>query len=1045
MINKTNVLNRFAIWAVTTVFSFASQAQSLDWENPEVFAVNKEAARATALPYNSEQLAIQDQYELSPYYLSLNGTWKFNWVQKPGERPVDFYKDGYDTDGWKDIKVPSNWELEGYGTPIYTNVTYPHPKNPPFIPHEDNPVGSYKRTFNLPTGWDGRRVYLHFESGTSAMYVWVNGEKVGYSEVTKSPAEFDITNYVKSGSNTLSIEVYRWSDGSYLEDQDFWRLSGIDRSVYLYSTDQVRILDFFATPDLDQQYKNGILNLSATLKNFKSIPLKGRLDVKLLDKTGKQVLNASQTADILSGSSKIIHFSRKVDSPNLWSNETPYLYTLLITMKDIKGNIVESTSSKIGFRKVEIKGGQLLVNGKAIMVRGVNLHEHNQHTGHYVDRKTMIDDIRMMKQFNINAVRMSHYPHSPLWYKLCDEYGLFICDEANIETHDMGAEFQSWFDKSKHPAYLPQWREAHKDRVERMMERDKNHACVILWSMGNECGNGPVFYDIYKWLKKRDPSRPVQFEQAGESENTDIVCPMYPSIQSMKEYASRKEVKRPYIMCEYAHAMGNSTGNFQEYFDIIATSKHMQGGFIWDWVDQGLGTKDENGRFYWAYGGDFGAQMYPHQENFCLNGLVYPDRTPHPGAFEVKKVYQDILFKAKDLRKGIISIESRFMYTNLNAYDFRWELQKNGKPVTQGKFTINQLPGTVKDVIIPLPEITPKKGTEYFLSVFAFTKHANELIPAGHEVAREQFSFAKNDYFTQDKSVDGEVSVTETDNAYTVTSGEVQLVFSKRSGALTDYRFKGRSLLVKGPNPQFWRAPTDNDFGNNMQEICNIWRVAGRNKMLKSIESIKENGNIMIKSSYYLTDVVSEYFMTYTIKGNGLLHVDINWKAGSNSLPEIPRFGTQMILNEEFNRFTWYGRGPWENYADRNTASFIEVHSGKVSDQYVPYLRPQENGNKTDVRWLELTNSEGLGIRIEGMQPLSVSALNNFPEDFDPGISKKQQHVNDINPRKLVVLHVDLKQRGLGGDNSWGYYPHEKYLLKEKQYNYSYSISPVQK
>jgi len=488
MINKTNVLNRFAIWAVTTVFSFASQAQSLDWENPEVFAVNKEAARATALPYNSEQLAIQDQYELSPYYLSLNGTWKFNWVQKPGERPVDFYKDGYDTDGWKDIKVPSNWELEGYGTPIYTNVTYPHPKNPPFIPHEDNPVGSYKRTFNLPTGWDGRRVYLHFESGTSAMYVWVNGEKVGYSEVTKSPAEFDITNYVKSGSNTLSIEVYRWSDGSYLEDQDFWRLSGIDRSVYLYSTDQVRILDFFATPDLDQQYKNGILNLSATLKNFKSIPLKGRLDVKLLDKTGKQVLNASQTADILSGSSKIIHFSRKVDSPNLWSNETPYLYTLLITMKDIKGNIVESTSSKIGFRKVEIKGGQLLVNGKAIMVRGVNLHEHNQHTGHYVDRKTMIDDIRMMKQFNINAVRMSHYPHSPLWYKLCDEYGLFICDEANIETHDMGAEFQSWFDKSKHPAYLPQWREAHKDRVERMMERDKNHACVIygVWVMNVE-------------------------------------------------------------------------------------------------------------------------------------------------------------------------------------------------------------------------------------------------------------------------------------------------------------------------------------------------------------------------------------------------------------------------------------------------------------------------------------------------------------------------------------------------------------------------------
>lgn len=1031
--------------AIMCAFGNNLSAQTPDWENPSIFAVNKEAPRASALPYNNEQLAVKDNYEQSPYYLSLDGIWKFRWVKIPAERPVNFYKEDYNTSDWDNIKVPGNWELQGYGTPIYTNLVYPYPKNPPYIPHSDNPVGSYKRSFDLPQAWNGRRVYLHFDAGTSAMYIWVNGQKVGYSQVTKSPAEFDITAYVKSGKNDVAVEVYRWSDGSYLEDQDFWRLSGIDRSVYLYSTAQTRIQDFFAKPDLDSSYKNGLLNVDVTLKNYQSTASEQSVELALLDKAGKSLFRISKMALISANGNETIRFSKKVSSPKLWSNETPDLYTVLLTLKDKNGKLVEVTSCKTGFRKVEIKDGVLLLNGKSLLVRGVNLHEHNQYTGHYVDEETMLKDIRMMKLFNVNAVRMSHYPQSPLWYKLCDEYGLLLCDEANIESHGMGAELQGWFDKSKHPAYLPEWAPAHKDRIVRLLERDKNHPSIILWSMGNECGNGPVFHEMYKWLKQRDPSRPVQFEQAGENANTDIVCPMYPSIKYMKEYASRKDVKRPFIMCEYAHAMGNSTGNFQEYFDIISTSKHLQGGFIWDWVDQGLATKDENGRFYWGYGGDFGATAYRSDENFCLNGLVFPDRTPHPGLYEVKKVYQDILFKAKDLGKGMITVQNRFLYTNLKNYDFKWELIKNGDVISQGSFALAQSAGTTKDVKLPAPAVQAEAGAEYFLNLFAYTKNPTRFVPQGHEVAREQLAFASNDYFTVQPATKGDVQMKEERNGLSLLCQNVEMNFNKRSGELSSYRYKGEQLLGSAPQPQFWRAPVDNDFGNRMDVLCNIWRTAGMNKQLKSMDVKQEEGKVLITSTYFLRDVSSNYTVQYTAYADGRLQVNASWKAGVASLPEIPRFGMQLKLAEEFSNFSWYGRGPYENYSDRNTASLIGCYNSTVAEQYVPYLRPQENGNKTDVRWLTLTNKEGLGVRIDGLQPLSVSALNNLPEDFDPGLTKKQQHINDINPRKEVILQVDLLQRGVGGDNSWGNYPHEKYLLKADAYSYGYIISPVNK
>nr|WP_320057818.1 glycoside hydrolase family 2 TIM barrel-domain containing protein [uncultured Bacteroides sp.] len=1030
-----------------TLFAFGSNlsAQTPDWENPLVFAVNKEAPRASALPYDNEQLAINDNYEQSPYYLSLNGTWKFRWVKIPAERPADFYKEEYNTGDWDNIKVPGNWELQGYGIPIYTNVAYPHPKNPPYIPHSDNPVGSYKRSFDLPQTWDGRRVYLHFEAGTSAMYIWVNGAKVGYSQVTKSPAEFDITSYVKPGKNNVAVEVYRWSDGSYLEDQDFWRLSGIDRSVYLYSTAQTRIQDFFAAPDLDRSYKNGLLNVAVTLKNFQTTAAIQTVELALLDKAGKSVFRVSKKVDVSANGTELVNFLQKVSSPKLWSNETPDLYTLLLTLKDKEGRLVEVTSCKTGFRKVEIKDGQLMLNGKALLVHGVNMHEHNQYTGHYVEKATMLEDIRMMKRFNINAVRMSHYPQSTLWYKLCDEYGLLLCDEANLETHGMGAELQGWFDKSKHPAYLEEWAPAHRDRIVRLLERDKNHPSIILWSMGNECGNGPVFYEMYKWLKQRDPSRPVQFEQAGENENTDIVCPMYPGMNYMKDYAARKDVKRPFIMCEYSHAMGNSTGNFQEYFDIISTSKHMQGGFIWDWVDQGLATKDENGRFYWGYGGDFGSAQYPNEENFCTNGLVFPDRTPHPGLYEVKKVYQNILFKAKEINKGVIAVENRFLYNDLKSYNFKWELLKNDAVIDHGTFALAQPAGTTREVKLALPAIQPEEGAEYFLNVFAYTKYPTEMVPAAYEVASEQFAFAANNYFVAPLKANSKVEMKDENNNLSFTCGDVAMNFNKRNGELSSYRYKGQWLLGGAPQPQFWRAPTDNDFGNRMQILCNVWRTAGMNKRLKSMDVKQGDGQVVITSVYLLNDVASEYTMKYTVYADGRLQVNGSWEAGSNSLPEIPRFGMQLRLGQEFSNFTWYGRGPWENYSDRKTSSFIGQYTSTVAEQYVAYIRPQENGNKTDVRWLTLTNKEGKGIRIDGLQPLSVSALNNLPEDFDAGLTKSQRHINDINPRKEVILHVDLLQRGVGGDNSWGAYPHEEYLLKAKNYSYGYIISPVDK
>lgn len=1028
----------YAIFALG-LFGLSQAQERNDWENPAVFQINREPARAVFLPYSNEADVIKDDYSKSPYHLSLNGVWNFKWVAKPADRPLNFFEDKYDLSTWDKIEVPSNWELKGFGTPIYTNIVYPFTKNPPYINENDNPVGSYRRDFNLPADWKGREIFIHFEGGTSAMYIWVNGQKVGYSQNTKSPNEFNITPYVKAGKNSVSVQAFRWSDGSYIEDQDFWRLSGIDRDVYLYSTAKQRIADFFAKPDLDAKYINGSLSVDVKVKNYQSAKVGLKVEAKLIDKNGNLVFKKTAPAQLAANGITEITLASKVNKPAHWSNETPNLYHLVLNLIDDQGNSIEKVGTQVGFRKVELKNGQLLVNGVAIEVHGVNLHEHHPEFGHRMTRDMMMKDIKTMKALNINAVRCSHYPNDPLWVKLCNEYGLYLVDENNVETHGMGAEWQGWFDKSKHPAYLPEWKAAHLDRMYSLVERDKNQPSVIIWSLGNECGNGEVFYEMYDWAKKRDNTRLVQFEQAGENRNTDVVCPMYPSIKNMKEYAARPKVERPFIMCEYSHAMGNSNGNFQEYFDIIRSSRHMQGGFIWDWVDQGFKVKDENGDSYWSYGGDYGARDLQNDENFCHNGIVWPDRTPKPGAMEVKKVYQDILFYASNLEKGEVKIVNNFAYTNLNTFKFVYQVLKNGEIIKESEIAIELKPQSAKVFTFTLPELKSIAGTEYHLNVFAYTKNASELLPAGHEIAREQFNLNKGNYFTAQKN--STVTIQD-EKSYKLSANGVEVYINKRNGYIDWMGKNGKSFFKTTPRLNFWRAMTDNDFGHNFGKQVNIWRTAGDNTSLKSIEIKDENSEKTLIATIKLNDLDAENVICYSLDEKGALKI-VSTFIASSKLPELPRYGMIFTLDKEFSDLTYYGRGPWENYSDRNTAAFVGIHKSTVGEQYVPYTRPQENGNKTGLRWFTLSNAEGKGIKISGLQELSGSALYNSPTDFDDGLNKKQRHTNDIVPRNEVTVCVDLKQRGVGGDDSWGAYPHSQYRLNEKTYTYGFLIQAL--
>ncbi|MFC2119165.1 glycoside hydrolase family 2 TIM barrel-domain containing protein [Bacteroidota bacterium] len=1022
--------------------SFAQETKLKEWEDPEIFGINKEAAHSSLIPYYSVNEAYISDPARSPFYISLNGNWKFNWVEKPAARPVEFYRNDYDVTNWNEIPVPGNWELNGFGIPIYVNNRLPFFENFPDVPHDYNPVGSYKHDFNIPAKWVERQVFIHFGAVRSAMYLWINGELVGYSEGSKTPAEFNITKYIDQGKNTLSVEVYRWSDGSYMEDQDFWRLSGIDRDVYLFSTDKVHIRDFFIKAGLDENYENGKFELNVELRNFQKENNEHYfIEMGLADANGNII--ASSLSDKLSFNNETalnLSFNESIDKPNKWSAESPYLYTTLISLLNADTVPVECVSSKTGFRTSEIKGGQLLVNGKAILLKGVNRHEHDQYTGHVISENSMIEDIVLMKQFNINAVRTSHYPDCIKWYELCDYYGLYIIDEANIESHGLG------YNPEKTLARKPEFLKAHLDRTISMVERDKNHPSIIIWSLGNEAGDGPNFEATSAWIHQRDITRPVHYEQAGRKAHTDIVCPMYAGIPYIEKYGKEKQ-NRPLILCEYAHAMGNSVGNLQDYWDVIEKYENLQGGFIWDWVDQGIAFINKPGYKNWGYGGDFAINS-PSSGNFCINGLVNPDRSPHPSLFEVKKVYQYIKFNAIDPIKGLIELTNNYDFISTENFQLKWNIEGNGSVIFQGTYNKLNIQAHQNQIIdLEITDFTPEPGVEYFLNLKVLNTEKSLYMPRGHEVAYDQFKLPVYQpvEITSLKSIP-DISLEKNEKSSIISNDNFSLVFDHISAKIISWKYNNVDLILSGPKPDFWRAPTDNDFGNGMQNRCEVWKNAGSDYKVEKVV-VKKNGKKMVVIDVLLQLPAgnAKFHTVYSILGSGDIIVDNEFFPGDSVLPEIPRIGMNMELPWEYRIMRWYGRGPQESYWDRKSGAMISLHWGTVEKQYVPYIRPQENGNKTDVRWAVLKDVRGNGLLISSVEPLSITALHYRTSDLDSGSKKNQRHSFELVSGRFVRLNIDMKQMGVGGDNSWGARPHKEYTILPDEYSYSFRMRPFLK
>ncbi|SEF54962.1 glycoside hydrolase family 2 TIM barrel-domain containing protein [Parabacteroides chinchillae] len=1038
-------MKKISIISSLLLLTIAMQAQTNFWENPKLVNEGVERPRATFVPYEEKKEAMTGDKFCTPFVQSLNGIWRFKFSAKPSERPMDFYRTDYNDNHWSNIQVPSNWELQGFGIPVYTNIPYIFPTNPPYLDNDDLPIGSYRTSFKLPEGWDNREIILHFESIAGAATIWINGKKVGYSKASKTAAEFDITKYLKIGENQLAVEVFKWSDASYLEDQDFWRLAGIERDVYLIARPKISIEDFFVIGDLDKAYKNGVFSMDVNIRNFTEQPADNySVEVALSDEAGKNVFikNVSIPQIAAKGENKVT-ISQVINNPKQWSAEFPNLYDVTVTLKDVSGKTVELTAIKTGFRKIEMKNSQVYINGTPIIIRGTDIHEHNPETGHTLTNETRIQDIRLMKQFNLNAIRMSHYPQSPDMFKLCDKYGLYVIDEANIEAHGLDG-----FDTSRHPSFSKDWLGQHMDRTQRMVERDKNHPCVIGWSTGNESDFGPNYIETYNWMKERDHTRTVQCERAPESElYSDIIAWMYTSPDKLQQYADRTDTNRPWILCEYAHAMGNSTGNFQEYWDIILKSPKLQGGFIWDWVDQGLETTDPNGRKYYYYGGDFGGDRWVNQENFCANGLISADRTVHPGLYEVKKAYQGIYFEPIEVEKGKIKLVNYYQFTDLSYYDYVWSFQINDKIVATGTFEVSGKPGSTVPVMIALPSYTPKAGEEYFLNLKALQREGTELIPSGHIVASEQLMFPNSNYFGKETSSKGNLKIHKVDNILTFESEEIKGSINLKNGLLSSYKNGDDELITSAPVPNFWRAPTDNDFGENLQLITNIWRTAGDNRNLVNIDVKEQNANgVEIVAKYKLRYIDVDYTLSYLIMNDGAVKVTGAIDMGTKDMPELPRFGMKMQLPVTFENVSYYGRGPLENYWDRQRSMFVGRYNNKVEDMGFEYIRPQENGNRTGLRVVTFTDNKGNGIELEAVgQPLNFTVRHNLDEDFDPGLTKKQQHISDIDRRDIVAVNIDMQQRGLGGDDSWGAKPMDKYRLQDNKYSYSYIIRPARK
>nr|WP_250716762.1 glycoside hydrolase family 2 TIM barrel-domain containing protein [Bacteroides fragilis] len=1076
------------------------------WQDVQVVAVNKEYPRSSFMTYENRANALTGKFEKSKYYQLLNGTWKFYFVDSYKNLPANITAPSVSTADWTDIKVPGNWEVQGHGVAIYTNHGYefqPRNPQPPTLP-EANPVGVYRRDIDIPADWDGRDIYLHLAGAKSGVYVYINGQEVGYSEDSKNSAEFLINKFVKPGKNVLTLKIYRWSTGSYLECQDFWRISGIERDVFLYSQPKAALKDFRVTSTLDDTYKDGIFKLGADLRNNGSAASNMALVYELLDAKGNVVATGEKTADVAAGETRTVSFDQTLPGVKTWTSEAPNLYKLVMTVKE-NGKVNEIIPFNVGFRRIEIKpieqlagNGKpyvcLFINGQPLKLKGVNIHEHNPATGHYMTEELMRKDFELMKQHNLNTVRLCHYPQDRRFYELCDEYGLYVYDEANIESHGMYYDLK----KGGTLGNNPEWLKAHMDRTINMFERNKNYPSLTFWSLGNEAGNGYNFYQTYLWLKDADKNimdRPVNYERAQWEWNSDMYVPQYPGAQWLEAMGKRGS-DRPIAPSEYSHAMGNSNGNLWDQWKAIYKYPNLQGGYIWDWVDQGIDAVDENGRHFWTYGGDYGVNT-PNDGNFCCNGIVSPDRTPHPAMAEVKYVHQNVAFEPVDPANGKFLVKNRFYFTNLQKYMISYTIKANGKTVKGGKMSVNVEPQGSKEITIPVSGLKSKPGTEYFIYFNVTTTEPEPLIPVGHEIAYEQFRLPVEPSERTFATGGPTLKVSAEGNELSASSSKVSFVFDKKTGLVSSYKVGGTEYFKDGfgLQPNFWRAPNDNDYGNGNPKRLQVWKQSSKNFNVVDANIVMDGKDAVLTANYLLA-AGNLYIVTYRIHPSGVVKADFTFTStdmeaakteaseatlmatftpGSDaarkaaSKLEVPRIGVRFRLPAEMNQVEYFGRGPEENYVDRNAGTLIDLYKTTADNMYFPYVRPQENGHHTDTRWLTLNKKGGKGLTIYADKTIGFNALRNSVEDFDgeETVSRPYQwlnrdagelvhdeskakdqlprktHINDISPRNFVEVCVDMKQQGVAGYNSWGARPEPGYNIPANQeYKWGFTIVP---
>lgn len=1021
-----------------------------EWNDIKVIQVGTEKPHATLHGYADEKTAFKYNTEKSDRFKLLNGQWKFNWVSKPADRPADFYKPSFDVSHWDDIPVPCSWQMKEYGVAIYRAAGLPFPKgNVPFVPKDFNPVGSYRRDFALPKGWEKRRTFINFDGVDSAFYLWINGKKIGYSQGSRTPAEFEITDVVRAGNNTLAVEVYRFSDAAYTEDQDFWRLSGIQRDVYLFTSAEQKIRDVTIVTDLDEKYEHAMLKIDAELENTGK-PQKLTLETALYDANGKMVPN-SGTTQVIQTSKKLTekNISIPIQSPNKWTAETPYLYKLLLTLKDSTGNVIEVVPQRVGFRKVEIKGELFLVNGRNILLKGVNRHEHHPDLGHSANYESIMKDLTLFKKYNINAVRTSHYPTVPLFYDLCDEYGIYIMDEANHETHWSGNT------PKNEVANGPMWKEQMVDRQVRMVERDKNHASVVMWSLGNEAGDGPNFTACIDWVHENDPTRSVHYQGAGKrnSTNSDWGSDMYadPSKTGFEG--------KPYLLCEYSHAMGNSNGNLMEYWDTIYNTPRHHGGFIWDWQDQGLrrpvpeGYTDPFGRdtvlaygnFWKNYIKDKYSLKYDNGHGaFCMNGLIDADWNPHPGMAALKYVYRNMHVRPVDLSKGTFKMKSWFDFIQADEQlDGTWTITSEDKTIAEGKIKdLSIKPGEERELKIDLPKIKIEPGREYFINIIFATRQNTFYAKKGYVLAQEQFRLPVGQPVALSTADLPALTLKKSDKLVSVSGDKFSIQFDRVKGTISSFKFENIELIKSGLRPDFWRPITDNDNGvARKAEYTDLrWKTASENMTVEnSTVKTLDSGAAEVSFELSFPEKLGSFTSTYTVYGNGEVAVKAQFKKGTVEMAQLMyRYGMTMTMPVEFQNIHWYGRGPEPTYIDRMLEP-IGVYESTVDGQWIDYSNPQENGNKVDVRWMAMLNQSGYGLLIKGAQPLSVNACN-----FDPIAMQNSAYAFELKRIDGVRLNIDLATSGVGGNNSWGKTAMPAYLLPVADFSYGFHLQPVQ-